>query len=309
MEAFLKWLDSIAGPQYASAVMWTIGALVLLVFVLLLIRVVRSVSSGTFVAGGRNRRARLAVMDAAAIDNQRRLVLVRRDNVEHLILIGGPTDVVVEQNIVPASARQTPPPSAASEPAGGPTLHPVPQEPTTAAEAPRAERLERPRPEPMLEPAIETPAPRSPEPEAGKPERQEPAFAPERKEPIAAVSPQRAGETEIAPAAPPEVRSGSVHFLERARIAPAPQEPLANQPTAPAAPEVRATEPAVAAVRLEPSLTPPRPEQPEPDLDSALQEELKAPLVEERRDPEPAEASLEEEMRRLLGELSTPARK
>jgi hypothetical protein len=40
------------------------------------------------------------VIDAAAIDARRRLVLIRRDNVEHLLIIGGPTDVVVEQNIV-----------------------------------------------------------------------------------------------------------------------------------------------------------------------------------------------------------------
>src|SRR5262249_9517856 len=32
------------------------------------------------------------------------LVLIRRDNVEHLLIIGGPTDVVVEQNIVRAAA-------------------------------------------------------------------------------------------------------------------------------------------------------------------------------------------------------------
>ncbi len=39
-------------------------------------------------------------MDAAAVDGRRKLVLIRRDDVEHLLLIGGPTDVVVEQNIV-----------------------------------------------------------------------------------------------------------------------------------------------------------------------------------------------------------------
>jgi hypothetical protein len=44
------------------------------------------------------------VIDAAAIDARRRLVLIRRDNVEHLLIIGGPTDVVVEQNIVRAGA-------------------------------------------------------------------------------------------------------------------------------------------------------------------------------------------------------------
>src|SRR5262245_6521276 len=55
--------------------------------------------------GGRGRPPRLAIIDAAVLDRRRRLVLVRRDNVEHLIMIGGPSDVVVEHNIVrPAAA-------------------------------------------------------------------------------------------------------------------------------------------------------------------------------------------------------------
>lgn len=48
----------------------------------------------------RNRQPRIAVMDSATVDSRRRLVLIRRDNVEHLILVGGPSDVVVEQNII-----------------------------------------------------------------------------------------------------------------------------------------------------------------------------------------------------------------
>src|SRR6476619_3766211 len=52
---------------------------------------------------GRGRMPRLAVIDAAAVDGRRRLVLVRRDNVEHLLMIGGPTDIVVEPNIVRAT--------------------------------------------------------------------------------------------------------------------------------------------------------------------------------------------------------------
>src|SRR6476469_3209782 len=50
----------------------------------------------------RGRMPRLAVIDAAAVDGRRRLVLVRRDNIEHLLMIGGPTDIVVEANIVRA---------------------------------------------------------------------------------------------------------------------------------------------------------------------------------------------------------------
>src|SRR5262249_35634941 len=54
----------------------------------------------------RGRMPRLAVIDAPAVDGRRRLVLVRRDNVEHLLMIGGPTDIVVEPNIVRATATR-----------------------------------------------------------------------------------------------------------------------------------------------------------------------------------------------------------
>ena len=54
----------------------------------------------------RGRQPRLAVIDAASVDGRRRLILIRRDNIEHLLMIGGPTDVVVEQNIVRAATTR-----------------------------------------------------------------------------------------------------------------------------------------------------------------------------------------------------------
>jgi flagellar protein FliO/FliZ len=42
---------------------------------------------------------RLAVMEQASVDRMRRLVLIRRDDVEHLIMTGGPVDVVIETGI------------------------------------------------------------------------------------------------------------------------------------------------------------------------------------------------------------------
>jgi len=47
---------------------------------------------------------RLGVMEEAKVDRVRRLVLIRRDDVEHLIMTGGPVDVVIETGI--AVARQ-----------------------------------------------------------------------------------------------------------------------------------------------------------------------------------------------------------
>ncbi|MBZ9770145.1 flagellar biosynthetic protein FliO [Mesorhizobium sp. CA6] len=102
----MQWLDNVAGPGYVAAILWTVAALIMLVVVLLAIKVVRNLTFGTFVAGGRNRKTRLAVMDATAVDSHRRLVLVRRDDIEHLILIGGPTDVVVERDIRLAALRR-----------------------------------------------------------------------------------------------------------------------------------------------------------------------------------------------------------
>ncbi len=56
----------------------------------------------------RGRQPRLAVIDAANVDARRRLILIRRDNIEHLLMIGGPTDIVVEPNIVRAGAAREP---------------------------------------------------------------------------------------------------------------------------------------------------------------------------------------------------------
>jgi flagellar protein FliO/FliZ len=42
---------------------------------------------------------RLAISEQATLDNRRKLVLVRRDDVEHLIMTGGPVDVVIETGI------------------------------------------------------------------------------------------------------------------------------------------------------------------------------------------------------------------
>jgi flagellar protein FliO/FliZ len=60
----------------------------------------RKFGTGTLATTGpRGRQPRLAVIDSAPVDGRRQLVLIRRDNTEHLLMIGGPTDIVVEPNI------------------------------------------------------------------------------------------------------------------------------------------------------------------------------------------------------------------
>ena len=48
---------------------------------------------------GQKAGRRLEVVDQANVDGRRRLVLIRRDDVEHLIMTGGPVDVVIETSI------------------------------------------------------------------------------------------------------------------------------------------------------------------------------------------------------------------
>jgi flagellar protein FliO/FliZ len=47
----------------------------------------------------RARERRLGVVEWASVDGKRRLVLLRRDDVEHLVMIGGPIDMLVETGI------------------------------------------------------------------------------------------------------------------------------------------------------------------------------------------------------------------
>uniref|UniRef100_UPI0005649C95 flagellar biosynthetic protein FliO n=1 Tax=Bradyrhizobium yuanmingense TaxID=108015 RepID=UPI0005649C95 len=125
----------------------------------------------------RGRMPRLAVIDAAAVDGRRRLVLVRRDNVEHLLMIGGPTDIVVEPNIVRAapSRDQIPQRPSAAEP---PRLAPLPDAGGWADDAPRPELLDHP------EPQMPEPPPRPARPSfADEVRRPAPALAERRSEP------------------------------------------------------------------------------------------------------------------------------
>jgi len=48
---------------------------------------------------------RLAMIDAVAVDTRRWLVLIRRKNIEHLLMIGGPEDIVVERNVHARATR------------------------------------------------------------------------------------------------------------------------------------------------------------------------------------------------------------
>ena len=96
-------MSSLFGVELPTPVNFVIA----FVFVLLLIGaaawLVRRFGATRLDAAARGRQPRLAVIDSAAVDGRRKLVIIRRDNVEHLLMIGGPSDVVVETNIVRAA--------------------------------------------------------------------------------------------------------------------------------------------------------------------------------------------------------------
>src|SRR6188768_526928 len=97
----------------------------------------------------RGRMPRLAVIDAAAVDGRRRLVLVRRDNVEHLLMIGGPSDIVVEPNIVRAMpAREQVPQRAPGAGEPPPRIAPLPDT-AWEGEPARSDMFDNP-PEPVM---------------------------------------------------------------------------------------------------------------------------------------------------------------
>ncbi len=107
-------------------------------------------------AAARGRQPRLAVIDQANVDSRRRLILVRRDNVEHLLMIGGPSDVVVEPNIVRGAAAAREPAVARPVSAGDTLPRAVPlgegnMWPLAPEPAPRLEPLPRAEPGPRSE--------------------------------------------------------------------------------------------------------------------------------------------------------------
>ena len=126
--------------------------------VALIVWLVRRFGSQRLTGGAtRGRQPRLAVIDHATVDSRRRLVLIRRDNIEHLLMIGGPTDVVIEPHIVRAAVapREAARPLPAGEtlpralPLGEGNTWPLQPEGSARAESmlPRSEPA--PRPESM----------------------------------------------------------------------------------------------------------------------------------------------------------------
>ena len=278
----------------------------------------------------RGRMPRLAVIDAAAVDGRRRLVLVRRDNIEHLLMIGGPTDIVVESNIVRAipGRDQLPqrPGIGGTEPS--PRVAPLPDAGWSDGDGARSDAFDH------AEPQMPEPPPRPMRPSfADEVRRAAPALSERRSEPL------RSDRTDPLAGFTPEPLGGRPEPRPELRGEPMPSrvtsrnEPVMPRPPrpseAPKAPPIRAPERAVApppppamsaadqnlaemAQRLEAALRRPAgdtvapPVAPEPPSARARSEPSIAPPV-AGPSPKSGFENLEDEMASLLGRPKTPS--
>jgi flagellar protein FliO/FliZ len=280
----LSQLGIEASPAVIYAIAFASIFVLLSLFALILRKLTRgrSMLSGP---GGRTRQPRLGIVDVYDLDRQRQLILLRRDNVEHLLLIGGPNDVVIETNIVRIPGiRLQPQPEIAPErieperlPEAVPARPavdalPIRQAPAEASFVGGTLQPNPTRAEAMLKPDIVAlhgarPQPRRSETApAPPPPRPEP---PRRSNPIPAPAPA----TEARPQAPdPMVLSDMARQLEEALKRPMapvrppaapmqpPQQPRPTPPP-PAVPRPPATPPA-----QRPTPPPPPPPRPGPEL-------------------------------------------
>jgi len=241
-------LEPTFGESGAVVAQFFIAVIALLILVGLVYWVFRRFGGLRFGGIGRGRIPRLAITDALSIGSRHKLVLVRRDNVEHLILIGRTANLVVESSIVrsaQAIARvrqaQAPQPqhqpaaaAAAASPGIATAPPPQPASQTTAITQPRAETTGISEPIPFPQAAQLYPDAQIGEAEVGEP-RQNDTAAPRMAaqprseaeaavptvEPVAAdTAPPDTSQTDTAPADTASQISapGSAHFEEPTRI-------------------------------------------------------------------------------------------
>jgi flagellar biogenesis protein FliO len=242
-ESDMGFFEQIFGTELGLPARAVVALILVLALIALTVWLMRRFGEtrGITGAAGRNRQQRLAVLDSAVVDARRRLVLIRRDNIEHLILVGGPTDVVVEPNIVraaPASGGRPAARAGGFEPDEEATI--VPESETVVPMAPTP----RTAPPPSQEPPRTMPRPA---------QRMDPQYA-DMAQRLEAALRKPAGELDVPRGAPPppqrapeprvEARPEPRVIEQRPGAAPA-QTPRA--PTPMRAPEPRAVPPAAPA--------------------------------------------------------------
>lgn len=126
---------------------YIIIALVVIAAIILL-----SILARSFKGRVRGRRGkRLGVSEFRELDQSRRLMLIRRDNVEHLILVGGGQSLVIEQGIFDEE-------EAEEEYASPPVTRSQPEIHVQEEESFRPKPVPQPVPEPNFRPAPRAPS-------------------------------------------------------------------------------------------------------------------------------------------------------
>lgn len=125
----MGFLTNLFGGEanYLTMVVALAIVVVLIVLAVWLVKLVGDASRNV----GRGRNRRLMVVDSVAIDNKRQAVIVRRDETEHLIVIGGPNDLVVESGFSAPAVNhvQRAPRRKPAEPVVAPAVAPEPAPP------------------------------------------------------------------------------------------------------------------------------------------------------------------------------------
>lgn len=89
-------LDALSYVRFVASLAFVVGLMLAVLWVLR-----RFGPAGMVVRPGAKRR--LGVVETTAVDGRRRLVLVRRDGTEHLLLVGGTNDLLIESRVTPAA--------------------------------------------------------------------------------------------------------------------------------------------------------------------------------------------------------------
>jgi flagellar protein FliO/FliZ len=228
----------------------------------------------------RGRQPRLAVIEYATVDARRRLLLVRRDNIEHLVMIGGPSDVVVESNIVRAMPASREPALPRMSPPTDPLPRPIPLPEATSngswplqPEPPAAPPPMPPRRAPRVEPIPE-------EQTMAPPPHPEPPPRPQR-EVLTALADDLAGHT---PPLPPRNRPPAPPRLTPTEIR---SEPRA-EPRAP-----------VMQPAMQPAMEPAAVDQSLAEMAQRLEAALRKPKAAESRAPAAAPTEPQEEVEEI----------
>lgn len=86
---------------------FVLALILVLGLILLLAWALRRFGFGGMTRHGGKRR--LEILESLAIDPRHRLVLVRRDDTEHLLMLGPTNDLVIESGIALAASKSLPP--------------------------------------------------------------------------------------------------------------------------------------------------------------------------------------------------------